>query len=453
MTPLSVSPGNSWLSAKLECCQADPIEITGQRVGGRYRLRLCFGHQALNHSMYRIAAEQLKNTDEIPEGCCCFNISLQGEMQRICLVVNSLKNRFKVSTEVIFDAAKSDDFGRVVCCRVLTHNLKEAGLWVRNDQRGFHFSVKHHNVSESIYIGEGFAAFGIREIVGRGGSAVVKKARTLEGEILARRVCVVTDANREAVFKMIDLLNRFKGNFGVIDLRAAIHYVSLSHKEKVVTFHSLAEMDLFSLITNWRLSNTQKEDIAEQILTILASLGCAHGDVKPENFLIFKDALGGYQVKVTDLEYVREPTEVGVHTKGTPQWTAPESLFKQDIDVNKLDVWGAGLILLVLFTQPRLPNIPWFTKPGEKFDERKITQEGISTVLSRALISPQIENLLKRMLVFDAEKRCTMAESLEWFQQNVKKPKPSGRNPIGPAAVAWEDSSIPRAHSRGSAFY
>jgi len=86
-----------------------------------------------------------------------------------------------------------------------------------------------------------------------------------------------------------------------------------------------------------------------------------HGDIKPQNVLVFKDATGKTTVKVADFGYstlaVGETAKVFL-PKSRP-WNAPEHYFGEFnvADAKKTDVYTFGMLCLwVLFGSMSLPQ-------------------------------------------------------------------------------------------------
>ena len=92
-----------------------------------------------------------------------------------------------------------------------------------------------------------------------------------------------------------------------------------------------------------------------------------HGDIKPQNVLVFKDATGKTTIKVADFGYstlAAGETRKVLLPKSTP-WNAPEHHFGEFSvpEAKKTDVYSFGMLCLwVLFaSMPRPPNVTQFT--------------------------------------------------------------------------------------------
>ena len=99
------------------------------------------------------------------------------------------------------------------------------------------------------------------------------------------------------------------------------------------------------------------------------SIGVVHGDIKPQNVLVFKDAITReITVKVADFGYstltVGESGKV-ILPKSRP-WNAPEHHFGEfnAQEAKKTDVYSFGMLCLWLLLGNRLSDIPQTTADG-----------------------------------------------------------------------------------------
>jgi len=120
-----------------------------------------------------------------------------------------------------------------------------------------------------------------------------------------------------------------------------------------------------------------------------------HGDIKPQNVLVFKDSTGKISVKVTDFGYstLASGAEGGVFLPKSKPWNAPEhhwGEFKVP-DAKKADIYSFGLLCLwVLFG-----SIP---SPQSSTEYTFDTSTGLCTLLELFEESDKVEHIACRLV-------------------------------------------------------
>lgn len=102
-----------------------------------------------------------------------------------------------------------------------------------------------------------------------------------------------------------------------------------------------ASTNLEEAIRDPKLKLEQRLELCSQCLMALEALhaaGYSHGDLKPENFLVFKDSNGNLSVKLSDFGKTQQSE--GIY-KGNLRFAAPE--VRQS---SKSDVYGCALIII-----------------------------------------------------------------------------------------------------------
>jgi BR serine/threonine kinase len=123
-----------------------------------------------------------------------------------------------------------------------------------------------------------------------------------------------------------------------------------------------------------------------------------HGDVKPENILLFAK----HHVKLADFGFaIASPDGLISTTCGSPHYAAPE-VIKGHVHKGELaDVWSAGVVLYALLTG-RLPFDD--DSPSRLF--RKI----LSGHFEMPNVCPELQDLIMRLLTVDCSKRIGIDE-------------------------------------------
>ena len=142
--------------------------------------------------------------------------------------------------------------------------------------------------------------------------------------------------------------------------------------------------------------------------------GVIHRDIKPENLLL--DA--HYDIKVTDfgLSAIVKPGQTLKVACGTPAYSAPEIIMRKEYDGTLTDVWSLGVLLYHL-THGCLP-----------FNDTQHIRSGDYTASSEH-IPPSALDLLRAMLVVNAEKRATLERvgghpwMVQWRPHSIRDPK------------------------------
>lgn len=429
VTNISYQSLNSadYLPAKIRECDA---EKTYYPLSGKRRWRLCFKDASLDKPAFHLAVfvkDFFKCACFAPRGYNRFTVLIDGVEDVVWINAKSLKARFKVSNRLLNEAALRDDLMSLVRYHLLEQKLSWGPELYQDIGSDLHLSAKDYTLTEGIYIGKNLLAFGIKKsLIGSGGFAKVKKARMWSGEIVARRICVLNEKNQGRVEKTIQLMEKLKGAPGIIDLLGVVRYKSLKGEQKVVTFHTLYKENLNDLLFKSQTREIPEEmklSYADQLFKALLSLKGAHGDIKPANIVV-----DGPRLVLIDLEMHLASDERSTNDLGTPLWVSPELIQdsmkggKTEIVVNKHDVWATGIILYYLFTYPKINQFSWQQENNIIDLIFAIHQHRIANYIDYSRLSEEKKELLRKMIVVDPQKRCTIQEAAEYFHQKIFAP-------------------------------
>lgn len=145
-------------------------------------------------------------------------------------------------------------------------------------------------------------------------------------------------------------------------------------------------------------------------LSYLNTLGIAHRDVKPENFL-WSSTDPNADIKVTDFGLANSPLHTIKTRAGTAYYVAPEIVKyapRKEYSV-KCDSWSAGIMMHMFL----LGFCPFHAETDIKTLVRVANDEIDWHDPRYSLISPDALDLLRRLLVKDPSKRLSTTEALK----------------------------------------
>ncbi|KAI0629301.1 Pkinase-domain-containing protein [Trametes polyzona] len=180
--------------------------------------------------------------------------------------------------------------------------------------------------------------------------------------------------------------------------------------------------ELFDYLCNkGRLASAEALSYFHQIITAIDychRFNIAHRDLKPENLLLDRNK----NIKVADFGMaVWQGAGNMLQTAcGSPHYAAPEVIMGHTYDGTASDIWSCGVILYALLVG-RLP-----------FDD-----EDLPTLLEKVKIGkftmpsdiePRAQDLIRRMLTKDVQKRITIRDILRHPFYTSQPPKPMSRD-------------------------
>ncbi|GAB4823630.1 hypothetical protein N2152v2_010676 [Parachlorella kessleri] len=229
-------------------------------------------------------------------------------------------------------------------------------------------------------------------------------------------------------------------SFRIMVLREVLHHGSLHHpfivglREVFLTPRYLAIAmeyaaggDLFHHLLRQcdghRLEESDARWIFQQLIIGLQychERGVANRDLKLENLLLDRQCgPGGRPVlKICDFGYSKHELNSSAKTGvGTPIYMAPEIIYgSMKYDAKKADIWSCGVILFTMLFG-RYPFDP------EQRDYARHIVAGQYVMPEDVAVSQSVRDLLRRLLVVDANERLTLSQIMAhpWFETDLPK--------------------------------
>lgn len=169
------------------------------------------------------------------------------------------------------------------------------------------------------------------------------------------------------------------------------------------------------IIKNKKLDEPTGALIFKQIVTAISylhSCGIAHRDLKPENILIDKFP----RVMIADFGlcgFIQESNLMKTFC-GSPTYSAPECILKQEYDGKCSDVWSLGVILFAMVTGEH----PWKTENTSAMLHQIVEAQ----YTFPDYLSDDCKDLIGRMLVLNPSERlnCEQILSHPWLELEDK---------------------------------
>ncbi|CAF2094805.1 BnaA05g34860D [Brassica napus] len=262
-----------------------------------------------------------------------------------------------------------------------------------------------------------FGKYDLGKLLGSGAFAKVYQAEDLHNDRESVAIKVVQKKRLKD-----GLTAHVKREISVMRRLRHPHIVLLSEvlatKTKIYFVMELAKGgELFSRVSSNRFTEKLSRKYFRQLISAVRychARGVYHRDLKPENLLLDENR----DLKVSDfgLSAMKEQIKSDgmLHTLcGTPAYVAPELLTKKGYDGSKADIWSCGVVLFLL----NAGYLPFRDSNISGLYRRIRTAQYTMPEWT----SPELTNLLRRLLEPVPEKRITVDEILKdpWFNHGV----------------------------------
>lgn len=264
------------------------------------------------------------------------------------------------------------------------------------------------NLDDASRIGD----YDMAGVLGRGTFAVVRLAE--HKETCKKYAMKIIDPAKSEVAKIQqEIANHTKVKHrNIVDLHEALD----ESGTWVMVMEYVEQGDLLEyIVSKTRLDDSEARRLFRQLVQGIVCCheqGIVHRDIKPENILLNGDC----DVKVADFGLSAELPSDGANlleSCGSPNYAAPELLYRKCAYRTEVDVWSCGVVLYAMlcgalpFDEDAMPEL---------FKKIKKGQYRIP-----GFVSSGASDLLAKMLTVSQAERITMAEiqSHPWFNQDV----------------------------------
>ena len=169
--------------------------------------------------------------------------------------------------------------------------------------------------------------------------------------------------------------------------------------------------DLFDFITQSPDGKLTDEDSLNLLIQVLETLdylheemNVCHRDIKPENFLVQVLDDGEPNLKLIDFGFACEIKPGLRDYLGTPTYTAPEIIMRDEYD-EKVDIWSTGILLFNMLTGCQ----PYNSNDYIPLDEQVLNK----SIPFSKIENEQLKKLCKKLCNKDPVKRVSAREALE----------------------------------------
>ena len=251
--------------------------------------------------------------------------------------------------------------------------------------------------------------YDILEEIGVGAFGVVHRCRERQtGNIFAAKFIPATHAiEKDLIKKEIDVMNQLL-HPKLINLHDAFE----DDDEMVLIFEFLSGGELFERITsdNYIMNENEVINYMRQVLQGIQHMhdkNIIHLDIKPENVMC--ETKKSSNIKIIDfgLATKLDPNEIVKISTGTAEFAAPEIVEREPVGFYT-DMWAVGVLAYVLLSglSPFAGDNDVETLKNVKNCDWEFERDAFANV------SDQAKDFIRRLLIYNKEKRMTAYECL-----------------------------------------
>ena len=247
------------------------------------------------------------------------------------------------------------------------------------------------------------------EVIGRGGMAVVYKARC---HLLNRYVAI--KILRDDMAEDQEFRTHFKNEAQAVAMLShanivSIYDVSRSPDVDYIVMELIEGITLKMYMKNRGILNTQEAvHFTTQIARALShahSKGIVHRDIKPQNIMICLDG----SVKVADfgIAYLETMQAAENATVGSVHYISPEQAKGLQVDA-RTDIYSLGVVMYEMLTG----ELPYIGETAESVAKQHVTGSPIRPSLLNPDLPESLERIILKAMNSDIEQRYQTADEL-----------------------------------------